>query len=219
VIINEIDQMNIEDASFVVLDFETVTPKGRPPEPIELAAVRIGPSFQVDLQFKVDWFIKPPEGAPITPFDTAQTGIRWEDVRDAPLAATVLQKLDSLLRDKQCVFVAQNARYEAAVISRFSTECPHVAAMSFVDTIALAKYLVPGLPDYKLNTLANHFSVPIPLQRHRALPDVEMTVHIFLRLLEIGWITYKIRHVIDLKTIAGIKTQVTKKSTQQSLFD
>jgi hypothetical protein len=34
------------DVTFIVLDFETLTPPGRPPEPIEVAAIagRIGPT-------------------------------------------------------------------------------------------------------------------------------------------------------------------------------
>jgi hypothetical protein len=36
------------DVTFIVLDFETLTPPGRPPEPVEVAAVagRIGPDGQ-----------------------------------------------------------------------------------------------------------------------------------------------------------------------------
>lgn len=211
--------MRIEEASFVVLDFETVTPKGRPPEPIELAVMRIGPGLQVDSQFSFDWLIRPPEGAPITPFDTAQTGIRWDDVRDAPPAAAVLKKFKALLQGYEYVLVAQNARYEASLILRFSNECRNVAGMPFIDTVALARYLVPDLPNHKLNTLADHFSVNIPLQRHRALPDVEMTVQIFLKLLEIGQTTNRITWVVDLKRVAGIKTQATPKATPKALFD
>jgi len=215
--ISNLNQMKIEEASFVILDFETVTPKGRPPEPIELAAMRVNSGLRVDSQFRIDWLIKPPEGAPITPFDTAQTGIRWEDVRDAPLAATVLEQFEALLRDNEYVLVAQNARYEYAVIRRFSNECPLVASMPFIDIIALAKHLVPGLPNYKLDTLANQFLVTIPIQRHRALPDVEMTVQVFLRLLELGQTSKGIIRVIDLRRIAGIKME-TAEPIQKSLF-
>lgn len=217
--VDDLDQMRIEEASFVVLDFETVTPKGRPPEPIELAAMCIGPGLKIDSRFQAGWLIKPPEEAPITPFDTAQTGIRWEDVRNAPSAATVITQLETSLRDKKCVLVAQNARYEFAVVSRFSTACPRVAEMPFIDTVKLAKYLVPSLPNHKLDTLANYCSVPIPVQRHRALPDVKMTVQVFLKLLEIGRSTNKFMYVIDLRHIAGIETPVAGKQSQMSLFE
>ena len=31
----------IDDTEFLVIDFETITPKGRPPEPIEVEILRI----------------------------------------------------------------------------------------------------------------------------------------------------------------------------------
>ena len=217
--IAELDQLRIDQATYVVIDFETVTPKGRPPEPIELGALRICPGLQVDPQFTFDMLIRPPQGAPVTPFDTAQTGIRWEDVENAPVAADVLNEFESILKDSEYILVAQNARYEASIIRRFSNVCKHVANMPFVDTVTLAKYVAPALPNYKLDTLAKHFSVTPPAQRHRALPDVEMTVDIFLRLLEIGRTTGEIMRVADLRQIAGVQTQVDKKISKRSLFD
>ena len=85
-----LDEVTLDEASFVVLDFETLTPKGRPPEPLELGAMRINPGFRIDPKFRISWLIRPPDGVPITPFDTAQTGIRWEDVHAAPSAARSL---------------------------------------------------------------------------------------------------------------------------------
>ena len=214
-----LNQIKIEEASFVVLDFETVTPKGRPPEPIELAAMRINPGLQVDHEFKFDKLIKPPDGAPITSFDTVQTGIRWNDVRDKPPTSVALREFDVLLQEREYLLVAQNARYEAAIINRFPDECQHIVKMPFIDTIALAKYLVLGMPNYKLNSLARHFSVTIPINRHRALPDVEIALQIFLKLLEIGQKTKRIHRVIDLRHVAEIKKYRSKKATQRSLFD
>lgn len=213
-----VDRLNVDEAYYVVLDFETVTPKGRPPEPIELAAMRIMPGRELDKEFKVDRLIRPPEGASITPFDTAQTGIRWEDVRNAPTVNPVLKELERRLEGIEYVMVAQNARYEAAIIRRFSSECPRVSKMLFVDTVALAKHLLSGLQNYKLDTLASHFSIPIPVHRHRALPDVQITVQVFLQLLKLGLSVKKIRTVGDLRRTSGIKTDIEGETPQISLF-
>ena len=219
--IANLNQIKIEEASFVVLDFETVTPKGRPPEPIELAAMRINPGPQVDHKFKFDNLISPPDGAPLTPFDTAQTGIRWNDVRDKPSVSVVLRELDALLQDRKYLFIAQNARYEAAIINRFPDACQHIINMPFIDTIALAKYLIPTMLNYKLDSLAKYFSIPTPVNRHRALPDVEITLQIFLKLLGMGRKSNKILRVIDLRRIAQIKIKKyrSKKANQRTLFD
>jgi DNA polymerase-3 subunit epsilon len=213
-----IDRLSIDEGHYVVLDFETVTPKGRPPEPIEIAAMRINPGRQVDAQFKFNRLIQPPNGAPITPFDTVQTGIRWDDVRAMPMAQAVLTEFDERLEGTQYVLVAQNARYEAAIIQRFSSECPRASKMPFVDTVALAKHLLPGPGNYKLDTLANHFSIPVPAQRHRALPDVQLTVQVFLQLLQVGLSTKKIKLIGDLRRVGGIKRDSGEKSDQISLF-
>ena len=180
-----LDSLNIKEATFIVIDFETVTPKGRSPEPIEFAAICIRHGFRIDSEFAIDWLIRPPEGASITRFDTAQTGITWELVKDKPQAADVLKEFDSLL-ENDFLFVAQNARYEAAIIQRFTQVCPLAAGMRYLDTIPLAKYLFSDLPNYKLDTLANHLDVKIPPDRHRALADVRITADVFVQLLKSG---------------------------------
>lgn len=211
-----LDDIDIKSACFVVLDFETVTPKGRPPEPIELAAMRIMPGLIVDSNFDVNFLIRPPAEAPITPFDTAQTGIRWEDVEDAPSVEGILAQFQSALRDCNPVLVAQNAKYEAAIIRRLSEHCSDVARMPFVDTILLAKHLFPGLANYKLDTLAQHLSIAIPRRRHRALPDVELTLRVFLKLLEAGQ-NQGIKKIIDMRRVADIDRK-SEDLTQGSLF-
>lgn len=209
------ESLRLDDLTFVVLDFETVTPKGRPPEPIELAALRILPGLTVDAEFRFDRLIKPPAGAPITPFDTAQTGITAQNVAGAPDASSVLQEFDWSLRGMPCVLVAQNARYEASILQRFSADCPVAAASTMLDTVGLAKHLCPDLPNHKLDTLARHFSIPIPVQRHRALPDVELTVHVLLALLLRPGAP---KTLAELRRVAGIN-RPPQREMQASLFD
>lgn len=176
----------VTDMTFVVVDFETVTPKGRPPEPLELAALRLEPGLVLDPTCCFSWLIRPPADAPLTEFDTRQTGIRAQDIVDAPDAATVLHRFDEHLGHELPVLVAHNARYEAAIFRRFAHHCPQAAALSFLDTVALSKHMVPGLPNYKLDTLAHHFGLAIPADRHRALPDVALTLQVLLRLLRLS---------------------------------
>lgn len=215
------DQQRIASASFVVVDFETVTPAGRPPEPIELAAMRILPELRLDRQFHANWLIKPPDDAPFTAFDTRQTGIREEDVCDKPAAAPILQEFEALVcnaqTDHPVILVAHNASYEANIIGRFAEICPSLAALRFVDTIALAKQCLPALHNYRLDTLARYFSFPLPPDRHRALPDVQLTVQIFLRLIHLYLEKKPAATVGDLKHLAGIASK-NQQAFQMSLF-
>lgn len=195
----------VRETAFVVVDFETVTPRGRPPEPLELAAMRLLPGLVLDQAFQFSRLIRPPADAPLTAFDTQQTGIREQDIADAPDAATILHRFDECLGQELPVLVAHNARYEAAIFQRFAVCCPQAAALSFLDTVALGKYFVPGLANYKLDTLSQHFHLPIPANRHRALPDVELTIQLLQHLLR-GYLE-KVPQatMIDLLRIGGIK--------------
>jgi|SRR5581483_3906280 len=194
----------VRDATFVVVDFETVTPKGRPPEPLELAAMRLLPGLVVDPAFQFSQLIRPPVDAPLTAFDTQQTGIRAQDIVDAPDAVTVLRRFDKCLGQDVPILVAHNARYEAAIFQRFSACCPQAAALSFLDTMAFGKYLVPGLPNYKLDTLAQHFQLALPIRRHRALPDVELTIQVLQRLLQQYMEQAPRTTIVDVLRTAGL---------------
>lgn len=196
---------SVRETAFVIVDFETVTPKGRPPEPLELAARRLLPGLVVDPAFQFSRLIRPPTDAPLTAFDTQQTGIREQDIADAPDASTILHQFDEWLGQDLPILVAHNARYEAAIFQRFAACCPQTAVLSFLDTVALGKHLVPGLANYKLDTLAQHFHLSIPANRHRALPDVELTIQVLQHLL-FGYLEKAPQAtIVDLLRLGGIK--------------
>lgn len=60
---------------------------------------------------------------------------------------------------------------------------PGAARIDFIDTIPLARQVVPGLPNYKLDTLLAYFSIGQPADRHRAGADVEVTAQVFFQLI------------------------------------
>ncbi|MFJ5850573.1 exonuclease domain-containing protein [Streptomyces sp. NPDC092903] len=60
------------------------------------------------------------------------------------------------------------------------------AATPLLDTLRLAKAVVPGLGSYGLDSLLGHYGIPRPAGRHRAMPDVEVTVQVLTRLLNDG---------------------------------
>lgn len=205
----------IRETTFVVVDFETVTPKGRPPEPLEFAAMQLLPGLVLDLTFRCSWLIRPPADAPLTAFDTRQTGIRAQDIADAPDAATVLRQFDAGLRPDVHVLVAHHARYEAAIFQRFAACCPQATALPFLDTVALGKQIAPGLANYQLDTLAQHFHLAIPTNRHRALPDVELTIQVLHHLLAQYLEKRPQATIIDLLRLAGITPLLTSEELVQ----
>ena len=111
----------IKDTEFLVIDFETITPKGRSPEPIEVGVLRIKQN-QIDKDESVNYFIKPPAGLQLTKFDTNQTGIKEKDLEGKPNALTVMKRIDKSCTKKDYVFIAQNAKYEANILSHYDFE-------------------------------------------------------------------------------------------------
>ena len=82
----------------------------------------------------------------------------------------------------------------------------------------LAKYVLPELPNYKLDTLAHELEILIPKDRHRALPDCVLTAKVFLRLLEIQNKRGRIEKINELLKIAEIQTSYNKPK-QLTFFD
>lgn len=175
----------IEEASFIVLDFET-TGEFTLPYPIELAAKKISPGMVVDPDFEINSFIRPPKTIPVTPFISKLTGINQEDVDDAPLPEQVISSLNDALAGKPAVLVAHHAPFDSSVLKRHIDFCPNAAPAPFLCTVKLSRKLVPGLPSYKLDSVAEAFDIDIPEDRHRAMPDVNITLEALLRLLGIA---------------------------------
>lgn len=196
----------IKDTEFLVIDFETITPKGRSPEPIEVGVLRIKQN-QIDNEASIDCLIKPPDGLHLTRFDTNQTGIREEDLVGKPNALTVIKRIDKSCTKKDYVFIAQNANYEANILSHYTEDCRGIAKMPIIDTILLAKYILPNLQNYKLDTLANTLGIQIPKDRHRALPDCFLTAQVFLEMLKLQKEKTELIYLNDLLRIAEIKTK------------
>jgi DNA polymerase III subunit epsilon len=166
------------------INFEATTPAGYPAQPIEVAALALcyrqrawergGTSTSL---------IRPPAFAPVTPADTAQTGLTPDQLRQAPAPAEALGALDRRFIAGPYLLVAQHAATEAGIIYNQREHCPALARIDFIDTIPLARQIVSGLPNYKLDTLLARFSIKQPADRHRAGADVEVTAQVFFHLI------------------------------------
>jgi DNA polymerase III epsilon subunit-like protein len=193
--------------TFHVIDFEGTTPRGYRPEPIEVAIISL--RVQSGLFIETARFaelMKPPPHAPITPFDTGQTGITPQMVANRPSAAEVMAKFDALLTPAApALLVAHHASVEAGFLHDYRDHCPNLAATHLLDTVRLAKAVYPGLPSYGLDALMTALTIPRPAGRHRAMPDAEVTVELLRRLLGDGaraglWATlHQVRKVAGLE--------------------
>jgi DNA polymerase III epsilon subunit-like protein len=208
--------------TWVVLDFEGTTPTGHPAEPIELGAVLLrldeGPGgWDLTETGRFEALIRPPAHAPVTVFDTRQTGITAATVAGCPDAATVLGGFDATLTAPPYVTVAHHAPTEAGILRRYAHACPTLAAAPVLDTVRLARHALPGLPSYRLDALLIHLDVPMPAGRHRALPDVAATAVVLRRLLAEGAGRRRWSTLAQLQTLAGVPP-VQYPTGQEALF-
>lgn len=190
--------------TFVVIDFEALTPAGRPAEPTEVAAMALAVQdgkLVEDGRFAS--LIRPPADVPVTARDLAY-GITEPALRAAAPAATVLGELDRLLSAPPYRLVAQHAPTEAGLIARQAEHCPTLATTALLDTVKMARRTAPGLSSYGLDELLRYHGIPKPVQRHRAMPDVEVTAEVFRRLLEEGALAGHWSTLLDLDAAAGL---------------
>ena len=118
---------------------------------------------------------------PIPRMITAITGITPEMVAGAP-------RIDELMPDvleflEGAVVVAHNAAFDVGFLNY---ELRRLRSRELgdgaIDTLALSRALAPGLPNYKLGTVAEALGSPVSAC-HRALADAEAAGHVFLTLM------------------------------------
>lgn len=159
----------------------------------------------------------PPQHAPLTRFDTEQTGITPAMLAGQPDATTVLAKLDARLDQPPYLLVAHNAPTEAGILYDYRTHCPRLASTDFLDTVRLARHAYPDLPSHRLDVLIHHLGIAWPADRHRAMPDVEVTAEVFRRVLEHGAASGRWRTLRQLRSDGGYPAKGGKPE-QEALF-
>lgn len=200
------DDHQFLDMTFVVIDFETLTPAGRPAEPIEVGAVagQFTPDGQWRESGRYTALMRPPDDVAITRFDVAQTGLTERILRAQRPQAQVMAQLDGRLTAPPYRLVAHNAQTEAAVIGGQRQHCPTLAATPLLCTVKLARIAYPQLRSHRLNELLRHLNIPKPANRHRALPDVELTVGVLQAVLAAGTAARTWATLRDLDLAAGV---------------
>jgi len=174
---SDIDSRLLNELDFVVVDVEATGAKTPPNRIIELGAYRIHQGRIVD-RFLT---LVNPE-IPIPRFVMALTGISNEMVKDAPVFAEVAPRWLDFVRE--AVLIAHNAPFDTSFLNHeISRVYPgHRMVNTHLCTVKLSRLAIPGLDNYRLETIANHFAIPIA-SRHRAGSDALATAHIFLLLL------------------------------------
>ena len=167
----------LHETDFVVVDVETTGAKAPPSRIMEVGAYRVSRGHIV-AEFNT---LVNPE-IPIPPFIARLTGISDAMVSGAPLFADIAPAWLDFLGES--VLVAHNAQFDVRFLNHEIARVFPGRRMinSQLCTVKLSRRVFPGLLNYRLHTLAEHFTIPI-INRHRAADDALATAEIFIRML------------------------------------
>lgn len=181
---------------YVVFDLETTGFSPKKNRIIEIGAVKVQ-NGEITERFST--FVNPQ--IPI-PFDIEElTGIRDDMVIDAPLIGEILPEFMEFC--KGCVMVAHNAEFDMSFIQKNCEDLHLACDFTVADTVAMARFLLPQLNRYKLDTVAKAVGVSLE-NHHRAVDDAACTAEIFVKFIEM----FESRHITTLDELneKGIPT-------------
>lgn len=177
------------DAPCVVFDIETTGFSANRDRIIEIGAVKV---IEGNIVEKYSTFVNPE--IPI-PFEIENlTHITDDMVMDAPLIETVLPEFLEFC--KGCVLVAHNASFDVGFIRAKAKAQGIDINFTVVDTVGLARVLLPNLSNYKLHIVAKALKVSLE-SHHRAVDDAGATAEIFVKFIEM----LREKNILQLKAI------------------
>lgn len=160
---------------FAIVDVET-TGNHKSEEKITEIAIIITDGEKVLAEFQT--LVNPLRH--IDPFVQQLTGITDKMVENAPTFPEIAEQIFTLLNGNY--FVAHNAPFDWALVSRELAVAGFSLESARVDTVAYARKLFPDQTSYALGKLCRQIGIPIS-NRHRAYGDTLATVHLFHLLL------------------------------------
>jgi predicted DnaQ family exonuclease/DinG family helicase len=155
------------DRVLVAVDLETTGYEAESEEIIEIGAIRLTVSSDgaVTLGERFLTFANP--GRPLTPPILRLTGIRDDELRNAPSSSEAVARFIAFaFRDGRPCFVGHNVGFDVSFLERAGMP----ADFETLDTAELASILLPSASSYALQRLAADAAI-VPDAAHRALDD------------------------------------------------
>lgn len=162
-------------APSVVFDIETTGFGAKRDKIIEIGAVKL---INGEITDRFSTFVNP--GIPIPANIETLTHISDDMVASAPGIEQVLPEF--LQFCEGCILVAHNASFDTGFIRAKAAEQQLPYSFTVVDTVGLARVLLPQLGRYKLNIVAKELGISLE-GHHRAVNDAEATAGIYQKLL------------------------------------
>ena len=177
------------DDTFIVFDIETTGFSATEDRIIEIGAVKITDGAIVD---RFSTFVNPE--IPI-PFEIQQlTHITDDMVLQAPKIEEALPAFLDFVGES--ALVAHNAGFDVGFIEQNCARLGRSRTFTSVDTVGLARVLLPTLSKYKLNIVAKALNISLE-NHHRAVDDAAATAEIYVKFIEM----LKERGMMTLKEV------------------
>lgn len=184
---------------FTVFDVETtgLDPR-RGHRIVEIAGVRIENGV-IQAETAFDAYVNPER---LIPWEARQVNnIDDAMVTGAPTIDTVLPQFLTFAHGS--LLLAHNANFDMGFLDAEKECCwGYVELPECFCTLHLSRSLFPQEFRHNLDALALRCGLPLPTDRHRALPDVLLTAQAFLKMIEKG----NIRSMDELRKKAALKT-------------
>lgn len=179
--LNKKNKNDIENLDYVILDVETTGLSPRAGDRIvEFAAIRVRHLKEID---RYETLIDPQREISYGAFQV--NGITSQLLSGAPKAEEVLE--DILHFIEGACLVGHNIPFDLKFLNNEFLLADHPAPEGYptIDTIKMARNLLPQIGRYSLRAVAAYLGVK-EQQRHRAMADVQMTYKIFCQLLKMA---------------------------------
>ncbi len=208
VVENEKGQKLTDD--FVVFDLETTGFSTANDRIIEIGAVRVS---EGRISERYSSFVNP--GMHIPERITELTTITDDMVKDAPPIEAVLPEFLNFIGDN--ALVAHNAGFDHGFIRAKAKEQGMDTDFTVVDTVGMARVLLPDLAKFKLDHVAKKLKISLG-NHHRAVDDAGATAKIFEKFVNM----LAERDIFDLKQLeeltAGAADIVKKKPSYHAII-
>lgn len=178
--------------TFTVFDIETTGLSAANNHITEIGAVKVREGNILDVFCT---FVDPGEHIPEN--ITELTGITDEMVKGAPTEPNAVKEFLKFTGDD--MLIAHNAGFDISFIRRVCEQNDIPFDNSYLDTVAMSRYVNSDLKKHKLDTLANYFGLG-EFNHHRASDDAEMLAAIFFKM------TDKLRSegVLDIRSMESV---------------
>lgn len=161
-----------ECLDYVCVDIETSGGDIHTAEIVEIGAVKVVGGEIVD---KYNTLVKPEN--PVNPYTARINGITDDDLKNSPVIENIFDDFLSFIGDN--ILLGHNiAAFDLQIIRGVGMRLKKYVKNQYLDTLYVAKQLLPDLPSHSMATLCEYYGIENE-QAHRALSDCFANIEVY----------------------------------------